>query len=419
MPISRGNQKVVSGWKLSAKSNQFAVFSHGEYLLFVFGIHKAEQTKISYFCVKSICMNNYWKVISGIFGFLLLVFFLWYFSNIVVYVLIAAVLSFLGQPLVRLFDRINIREFKMPHTASTLISLVIVFVAILLFFLFFVPVITKEARVISNIDFVHLGDKADDYIVNLEALLLEYNILSSDQTIENLVSQELENIVDMASVETIFKDVLGFAGSLFIGLFSVLFLTFFFLRDEHLFKNAVMSLVPTEYEKQGETILSDTRELLSRYFVGLAVELFSMMTLISLVLLVLGVKNALLIGFLGGMMNVVPYLGPIIGTMIGVVIGTTGVLSIDEYGDLFGTTIKIMGTFAVANMIDNFILQPLIYSNSVKAHPIEIFLVILMGGSIAGIPGMILAIPTYTVIRIIAKQFLGNVKIVQHLTKNI
>lgn len=307
----------------------------------------------------------------------------------------------------------------MPHTASTFFSLIIVVIAILSFFILFVPIITKEAKVISSIDFVQLGDKADDFMMDLEVFLLDYNILSDDETLEKLISEELKNIVDMASVETIFQDVLGFAGSLFIGLFSVLFLTFFFLRDEHLFKNAVMSLVPTEYEKQGETIMSDTRELLSRYFVGLSIELFSMMTLITIGLLLLGVKNAFLIGFLGGMMNIIPYLGPIIGTMIGVVIGTTGVLSMDVYENLLGTTLRIMGTFAVANMIDNFILQPLIYSNSVKAHPIEIFLVILMGGSLAGIPGMILAIPSYTVIRIVAKQFLGNVKIVRQLTKDL
>ena len=212
-------------------------------------------------------MSNYWKVISGIFGVLLLAFILWYFSNIVVYVLIAAVLAFIGQPLVRLFDRINIGRFKMPHTVSAAFSLVIVFIAILLFFVLLVPVITRQAEVISNIDFIYLGDKTNVFMEDIENFLLKYNVLPNDQTLERLISEELKNLVDMASVETIFKDVLGFAGSLFLGLFSVLFLTFFFLRDEKLFKNLVMMFVPTEYEKQGETILSDTRELLSRYFV--------------------------------------------------------------------------------------------------------------------------------------------------------
>ncbi|MEZ5197758.1 MAG: AI-2E family transporter [Bacteroidales bacterium] len=89
------------------------------------------------------------------------------------------------------------------------------------------------------------------------------------------------------------------------------------------------------------------------------------------------------------------------------------------YEDIIPISTIIVGTFLVANLIDNMILQPLIYSTSVKAHPIEIFLVILMAGSLAGIPGMILAIPGYTVLRIIAKQFFSQSKLVQKITANI
>jgi len=159
-----------------------------------------------------------------------------------------------------------------------------------------------------------------------------------------------------------------------LGVFSVIFLTFFFLRDEHLFRNIILMFVPQKYETQAKTILSDTNRLLSRYFIGLSIEVISMMSLISLGLYVLGVKNALLIGFLGGMMNVIPYLGPIIGASIGVIIGISGGLSMEMYGDILSISLIILGTFAAANLIDNFVLQPLIYSTSVNAHPIEIFL---------------------------------------------
>ena len=70
-------------------------------------------------------------------------------------------------------------------------------------------------------------------------------------------------------------------------------------------------------------------------------------------------------------------------------------------------------------MLDNFLLQPIIFSNSVNAHPLEIFLVILIAGTVAGISGMIFAIPFYTFIRIIAKEFLSQFEIVKSLTKNI
>jgi len=180
-----------------------------------------------------------------------------------------------------------------------------------------------------------------------------------------------------------------------------------------------MLFVPSRFEEQGAAILQDTRHLLSRYFVGLSAELLSMMSLITIGLSFFSVESALLIGFLGGLMNVIPYLGPIIGASMGVVIAATSNVSLGMYEDILPISAIILGTFAVANLFDNLILQPLIYSTSVKAHPIEIFLVILMAGSLAGIPGMILAIPGYTVLRIIAKQFFSGSKLVQKITENI
>jgi len=92
--------------------------------------------------------------------------------------------------------------------------------------------------------------------------------------------------------------------------------------------------------------------------------------------------------------------------------------SFDKF-DLFPNFIKISGTLIIINLLDAFFFQPTIYANVVKAHPLEIFLVILLAGSLAGIPGMILAIPTYTVLRIIAKEFLNKYPVVKRVTKNI
>lgn len=364
-------------------------------------------------------MNKNLKYIGGILIILIGLYFAWYFSNILIYVVIAGVLSFIGQPLVRFFDGVEIRGIKIPHSISTALSLSIIMIVIISFFMIFVPIISRQANVISSIDFQYLGERLEDPLHNFEEKLVEYNVLSHNMTIEELISTELESLMELVSVKTVFGNVLGFAGSLFIALFSIVFLLFFFLRDEHLFYDGIMILVPTKYEKQGANILKDTRRLLSRYFVGLTIEVLSMITLITLGLLIFGVKGALLIGFLGGMMNIIPYLGPLIGATIGVVIGATGNLSAGNYGDLLPITAIILGTFFIANLIDNMILQPLIYSTSVKAHPIEIFLILLMAGTLAGIPGMILAIPTYTVFRIIAKQFFTESKLVKKLTENI
>jgi len=364
-------------------------------------------------------MNKNLKLIGGILLLIIGMYFAWYFSNILVYVVIAGVLSFIGQPLVRFFDGVRIRGIIIPHTVSTILSLSIMMIVIISFFMIFVPVISRQASVISSIDFQVLGERLEDPLHGFEEKLVEYNVLSHNMTIEELITTELESLMKMISIKTLFGNVLGFAGSLFMAIFTIVFLLFFFLRDEHLFYDGIMIMVPTRYEEQATIILKDTRRLLSRYFVGLTVEVLSMITLITLGLLIFGVEGALLIGFLGGMMNIIPYLGPLIGATIGVVLGATGNLSMGNYGDVLPITAIILGTFFVANLIDNMILQPLIYSTSVKAHPVEIFLILLMAGTLAGIPGMILAIPMYTVIRIIAKQFFTSSKLVKKLTKNI
>jgi len=364
-------------------------------------------------------MNINYKLLGGILATLIGLYLAWYFSDILVYVLIAGVLSFIGHPLVGLFDKIHIKKFKMPHTLSAVLSLISMMIILTVLFMIFVPIISRQANIISSIDFQYLGEQLEKPLQDVEELLVQYNMLEDDKTLETMISSELESLVNMTSVKNIFGNVVGLAGSIFIGLFSVVFMTFFFLRDDKLFFNGIMLFVPTKYEDKGKIILRDTRRLLSRYFVGLSIELLSMMTLITIGLSIFGVKNALLIGFIGGLLNVIPYLGPIIGASMGVLIGATSNLSLGLYADIFPISLIIIGTFGVSNLFDNMVLQPLIYSTSVKAHPIEIFLVILMAGSLAGIPGMILAIPGYTVLRIIAKQFFSQSKLVQKLTQNI
>jgi predicted PurR-regulated permease PerM len=127
----------------------------------------------------------------------------------------------------------------------------------------------------------------------------------------------------------------------------------------------------------------------------------------------------LLIGLIAALFNVIPYLGPIIGGTIGVALGIATHLDLEFYSQLLPLIFKMTGVFVTVQLIDNFVFQPLIFSNSVNAHPLEIFIVLLMAGSLAGIAGMILAIPMYTVIRVFAKEFFNKFKVVKKLTKNI
>ena len=166
-------------------------------------------------------------------------------------------------------------------------------------------------------------------------------------------------------------------------------------------------------------IMHDTKFMLRRYFIGIIMQVSVVTILISLGLWGLGVENALLIGFLAGIVNIVPYVGPIIGAIVALFITLTTGLSETSGVELLPLLGKIAVVFACVQLIDNFFIQPYIFSNSVKAHPLEIFIVISIAGTLAGVTGMILAIPGYTLIRIIAREFLSGFKVVDTLTKNL
>ena len=347
---------------------------------------------------------NFLKPLTGLIIFILLG---WYFSDILTYIIISAVLSLLGRPLVNPLEKIHIYRFKIKSALAAGISLIVMVMVFGLFILFIVPLISNQARIISNIDTDAVSNYFSEPLNKIYAFLVNYNVLNADQSITLFFEQQLNQLLDVAHFTNFFGHLISATSSILMGVFIVLFLTFFFLKDPDLLRSIIMSITPEAYTKDVQLVMTDSRILLTRYFLGILLELTSMMTIISLTLTAFGIQNPIIIGCLGGLMNIIPYLGPIIGASIGVTLGVISVLSSGHYDAVFITTIIILGTFAVANVIDNILLQPVIYSKSVKAHPIEIFLVIIMAGKVFGIAGMIIAIPTYTVFRVIAKQFLS------------
>ncbi|MCF8304026.1 MAG: AI-2E family transporter [Bacteroidales bacterium] len=364
-------------------------------------------------------MNKTAKTIITILAIAAGAYVVWYFSSIVIYIILSGVLSIIGQPLVKMIDKVHIGKVKVPHTLSAFITLLIILFVFVSLVSTFTPLIANQAEVISKIDFDSISAGLQQQIAQLESWMLTYGLIAEGESLEGVINKNLESLISFATFSSIMREVLNFTGSIFVGVFSVLFITFFFLKDHHMIFNAIMLLVPIRYQDETANVLIQSKRLLTRYFIGLLFELMSMVTLLSVGLTIFGVRNALLIGFFGGIMNVIPYLGPVIGATIGVFLGVTTHLSLELYSELLPLMATIISVFVVSNLIDNTVLQPLIYSTSVKAHPLEIFLVILIGGSFAGIVGMIFAIPSYTVIRVIAKEFLSRFRIVQKLTERM
>jgi len=362
------------------------------------------------------------KVLTYI-GYILLIvllgFLIWRFSFMIVWILIAAVVSFIGHPLVRFFDSIHIKKWSIPHSLSTALALLTIVIGFLGILSIFVPLIIQQAQTISKIDVTLLAKNLEGPLHWLDDELRDIGVIPDGQSLLDFIVIRAKSLVNIGSVTTVVNNVFNAAGTVFVGLFSVLFIAFFFMKDDTLFENTLLLLVPEKQHDATLKVIADSKHLLMRYFIGVILEVLGVMSIIALGLWILGVENALLIGFFGGIMNIIPYIGPVIGALIALTLGITGTLAAGMYNELLSVLAKLGGVLLVVNFIDNNILVPMIYSKSVKAHPLEIFFVIIMGGSLAGLIGMLLAIPVYTVLRVIAKQFFQQFRIIQKLTAKI
>lgn len=213
--------------------------------------------------------------------------------------------------------------------------------------------------------------------------------------------------------------LVGFFGNFMVLFTSVTFIAFFFLKDEKLFGRAIKAVTPKKQKDESDKALSQIKRLLTRYFSGILLQITLITLYVTLFLSFFGIPNAFLIAFFAAIVNVIPYLGPIIGTLFGMLVIISSNLDLSFYAITLPMLLKVMGVFASMQIVDGFILQPYIFSNSVSAHPLEIFIVVVVGAKLGGITGMVVAIPAYTIIRVIASVFLKEFQLVQKLTESI
>ena len=199
----------------------------------------------------------------------------------------------------------------------------------------------------------------------------------------------------------------------------MLFISFFFLKDSKLFENIILTFIPDNKESRWKNSSNKIKDLLSRYFVGLILQILILFIIYTIGLLIVGVENPIVFAFFCARLNLIPYLGPVIGAGLMLTLTMTGHLG-ESFSDVIvPNTLWVLVVFGIGQLIDNFFSQPIIFSKSVKSHPLEIFLVILITGILFGVIGLILAIPMYTAIKVILQEFLSDNKIVKKLTQGL
>jgi predicted PurR-regulated permease PerM len=359
-------------------------------------------------------LSQNWKIIFTIATIALVISMLWLFRVIIAYIVIAVVISFICDPIADGLNKIRIRKWRMPDWARAMVSLsafILVFVFIVILFS---PLVTHEVSIISEINAEELSQRIDEQIERSGYDMSRYTAGSSPT---QYAVQYLQKIFSHEWLQGTFNQLFGVVGNAIIGMFAVLFIAFFFMKDGFLFSRIVLTLSPDSQMDKIKAILTHSHGLLRRYFLGVALQSMIMASMVGVSLYVLGIENAFLIGLFAGMVNVIPYLGPLLGASLGILIALTTSLHLDFEAQLFPLLFKVAMVFVSAQIIDAFVVQPNVLGGSVKAHPLEIFIVILMAGTIGGIVGMVLAIPVYTILRVIAREFLSEYKVVETLTR--
>ena len=347
----------------------------------------------------------------------------WYFSSVLIYILLAVVVSLVGQPVMTLMRKVRIMGHKAPDwilAMLTLATLIILFFAVITLI---VPIVSSIVKGISltSIETAarHIAGPLADMNMHLRAAFPK---LGEDFRLEVAVIQELQKLLDPSMFSSVIGSAASFITDFGIGIFSVSFISFFFIKDDGQFTAIVRALVPDKHEEEAAKAISDISYLLSRYFTGVMIEVLgvALLNFLGLWLIArLGFNAAIGIAFLTGILNIMPYVGPllggIMGTVLGLVIKYSSAVPVGLDVGFLAFTLILIAIFCFTQLIDNIVYQPLIYSTSIKAKPLEIFIVLLIAGHLAGPLGMIVAIPSYTVVRVVAFRFFRQYKAIRRM----
>tara|TARA_B100000767_G_C19735301_1_gene523614 strand:+ start:357 stop:1232 length:876 start_codon:yes stop_codon:yes gene_type:complete len=263
----------------------------------------------------------------------------------------------------------------------------------------FIPLLVEQARNLSLLNSTELQSSVNNIIEKYSDLYFT----NDSNFINSIVNSKLFNQIDFSYITDLLNSIIASLGSFSIGIFTIIFITFFFLKDSEIIINKIKLLIPKAMKSNINKSISQINHLLSRYFLALIIQITILFILYLILLAIVGINNILIIAFLCALLNLIPYIGPLISGFLLTILTLTNYIDIDFGSIIVSKTIYVVIGFVIVQAIDNFLIQPILFSKSVKSHPLEIFLVILVFGYIFGVTGLILAVPCYTIIKVILR----------------
>lgn len=352
--------------------------------------------------------NNKLSIIAVIIILGVIIFMGWFFWDILVYMLISLALCFLGQPIMKLLAKVKIKNWQMPKALASAITLISIVGVIVLAGYFLLPVIMRELSSLMAIDPQELSGNIANWLNGFDPILRRFGFLKSHEHFSTFVMEEMQRTIEKIDMSNVVSDTFHFTTKFFLAFFCIIFMTFFALKDNGIFFKMIKKWLPKRFHQNFSNILNATGEQLTSYFVGVFIDMLIIAVLETILFLIFGVPKALLIGITGGLLNIIPFVGPIISAVLGVLIALTALIASDPgSATIVSTIIKVITIVIVSKGLDDFIFQPQICGKRTHTHPLEIFIVILMAGYIGGVLAIFFAVPAYTLLRIVVKEFFG------------
>lgn len=314
---------------------------------------------------------------------------LYSYSNLVAYLIIALILSYILDPFVNRLQRMGLNRIVGISLTLSAVILIIVYISTNVFPLFLAEMVELTNNLtIRNIEMI---------AASIESRLIQQFAFIPENVIEDNIAAIVTELFDFGKLTTVVSDALGLFTNIFSAILVVPFAAFFFLKDGTKIRRDLLTLIPNKYFETSLTLIDKVEKRLGLYFRSVLAQSFLVAFSSWATLSVAGLENSLSVGISVGVANTIPYFGPIIGYILSVII------SIIETGNFSLVLVCVIAIFIV-QLLDNLVFQPFLFSRSADMHPVAILFIILIGAETAGILGMLVAIPIATVVKITINQ---------------
>jgi len=334
-------------------------------------------------------VERLWKIIAAVVSAVIISWLAYTYATLVVYAIVAMILSYILDPIVSRMQATGMnRTFAITLTMASVV-LILAWISTSV-----IPIVASQMVELArqlNIDNLQMIARKVERSLNKDFTFLPEGFF------QDTLINATRDLFDIGQLPTALSNLIGVFTNIFSAVLVIPFATFFFLKDGAYLRRQSLQLVPNKYFETTLSLIDKIETRLGIYFRSVLLQSFLVATASWLTLSIAGLNNALSVGIAVGIANTIPYFGPLIGYILSIII------SIIETGD-FSLVLACFTAILIVQVLDNVVFQPFIFSRSADMHPVAILFIILVGAETAGLVGMLIAIPTATIIKITINQ---------------